>query len=141
MALVVRALVQHRGGTLTLAHARVLDIDPAINVDVLPLQSDGLTWDGLATYNHVRGPDGTQLIPDLAVNLPAPTDGGTSYTFRLRAAIRYSDGRPVRASDFRLALERVFRLRSSASAAFDDVPSRNARRCCNMGEEASESSQ
>ena len=117
----VRALVQHRGGTLTLAHTRVLDIDPAINVDLLPLQSDALTRDGLVTYNHVAGPDGTQLIPDLAINLPAPTDGGTSYTFRLRAAIRYSDGRQVRASDFRLALERVLRLRSSASAAFDDL--------------------
>ena len=43
----VRALVQHRGGTLTLAHTRVLDIDPALNVDLLPLQSDGLTRDGL----------------------------------------------------------------------------------------------
>ena len=117
----VRALVQHRGGILTLAHTRVLDIDPAINVDVLPLQSDGLTRDGLVTYNHVPGPDGTQLIPDLAIDLPAPTDGGSSYTFRLRAGIRYSDGRLVRASDFRLALERVLRLRSSASPAFDDV--------------------
>jgi len=117
----VRALVQHRGGTLTLAHTRVLDIDPAINVDLLPLQSDGLTRDGLITYDHIRGPDGTQLIPDLAINLPAPTDGGTSYTFRLRAGIRYSDGRPVRASDFRLALERVLRLGSQESAAFDEI--------------------
>jgi YVTN family beta-propeller protein len=117
----VRALVQHRGGTLTLAHTRLLDIDPAINVDLLPLQSDGLTRDGLVTYNHVPGIGGTQLIPDLAVNLPAPTDGGTTYTFRLRTGIRYSDGRPVRASDFRLALERVLRLRSSASAGFDEL--------------------
>jgi peptide/nickel transport system substrate-binding protein len=117
----VRALVQHRGGTLTVADTRVLDIDPAINVDLLPLQSDGLTRDGLVTYNHVPGTGGTQLIPDLAVNLPAPTDGGTTYTFRLRAGIRYSDGRPVRASDFRLALERVLRLRSSESAAFGDL--------------------
>jgi YVTN family beta-propeller protein len=117
----VRALVQHRGGTLTLAHTQLLDIDPAINVDLLPLQSDGLTRDGLVTYNHVPGTDGTQLIPDLAVNLPAPTDSGTTYTFRLRTGIRYSDGRPVRASDFRLALERVLRLRSSGSAGFDEL--------------------
>lgn len=116
-----RALVHHRGGTLTLAHTRVLDIDPAVNVDVLPLQSDGLTRDGLVTYSHVPGTDGTQLIPDLAITLPAPTDNGTTYTFRLRAGIRYSDGRLVRASDFRLALERVLRLRSSESAAFDDL--------------------
>lgn len=117
----VRALVQHRGGTLTLAHTQPLDIDPAVNVDLLPLQSDALTRDGLVTYNHIPGTGGTQLIPDLAVSLPAPTAGGTTYTFRLRAGIRYSDGRLVRASDFRLALERVLRLRSSESAGFDDL--------------------
>jgi len=130
----VRALAQHHGGTLTLAHTRVLDIDPAINVDLLPLQSDSLTRDGLVTYNHVPGLGGTQLIPDLAINLPAPTDGGTSYTFRLRAGIRYSDGRSVRASDFRLALERVLHLQSAGSAAFDDLlgADRCSRDACDL---------
>jgi YVTN family beta-propeller protein len=109
---------QRRGGTLTLLHTRALSIDPALQLDIPPLQTEGLTRDGLVTFNKVAGPAGTQLVPDLALSVPAPTDGGTTYTFRLRAGIRYSNGQPVRASDFRRAIERVFRLRSEGSAYF-----------------------
>jgi peptide/nickel transport system substrate-binding protein len=45
-------------------------------------------------------------VPDLALTLPTPTDGGRTYTFRLRAGIRYSNGKLVRAEDFRRAIER-----------------------------------
>jgi peptide/nickel transport system substrate-binding protein len=47
-----------------------------------------------------------QVVPDLAVSLPSPTDGGTTYTFQLRRGIRFSDGELVRPEDFRRALER-----------------------------------
>ena len=46
---------------------------------------------------------GPQPAPHLAA-APRRTAGGTSYTFRLRPGIRYSDGRPLRAADFRRAL-------------------------------------
>ena len=48
--------LQHRGGTLRLSPATRSRIDPALQFDLLPLQSDGLTRDGLVTYNHVAGP-------------------------------------------------------------------------------------
>ena len=111
----VRAIVRRRGGTLTLLHTRPISIDPALHLDLLPPVADGLTRDGLVTYNHVSGPAGIQLVPDLAFNLPVPTDGGRTYTFRLRPGIRYSDGRLVRAADFRRAIERVFRLHSGGA--------------------------
>jgi peptide/nickel transport system substrate-binding protein len=113
-----RSLGRHRGGTLRLLHSQPITIDPALQVDLLPLQSDDLTADGLVTYNHVPGPAGLQLVPDLAVNLPVPTDGGTTYTFRLRPGIRYSDGRLVRPADFRRSIERLFRLRGPAHVSF-----------------------
>ena len=47
-------------------------------------------------------------MPDLAVALPTPTDGGRTLTFHLRPGIRYSSGRLVRPEDFRRALERNF---------------------------------
>ena len=49
---------------------------------------------------------GGTLVPDLAVTLPRPADGGTTYTFTLRPGIRYSSGAPVRASDFRRGIQR-----------------------------------
>jgi YVTN family beta-propeller protein len=123
----VRPLVQHRGGTLVLLHRRSLAIDPALNVDLLPLVSDGLTRDGLVAYNHMPGPAGIGLVPDLAISVPVPTDQGTTYTFRLRPRVRYSDGRPLRAADFRRAIERLFRLESHGRALFDGI--RGADRC------------
>ena len=123
----VRPVAQHRGGTLVLQHTRPISIDPALNVDLLPPVSEGLTRDGLVTYNHVGGPAGIQLVPDLAVSIPIPTDGGRTYIFRLRPAIRYSDGRLLRAADFRRAIERLFRLGSDGRALFEGI--RGAEKC------------
>ena len=65
--------------------------------------------------------------------LPRPADGGKTYTFTLRRGIRYSNGTPVRASDFRRGIQRQL--------SFGDVPDyyegilgapachRNPRRC------------
>ena len=44
------------------------------------------------------------------MSVPAPTDGGRTYAFRLRRGIRYSTGAAVKASDVRRGLERVLRM-------------------------------
>jgi len=129
-----RPLIEHRGGTLVLVHTRPISIDPALHFDLLPLASDRLTRDGLVAYNHVPGSAGIQLVPDLAVSLPLPTDGGTTYTFRLRPRIRYSDGTRLSAGDFRRAIERMFRLRSQGRVLFANIVggeacSRNSDAC------------
>ena len=73
-----RPPASRRGGTLRLVYSHRISIDPALQLDLFPLQSDGLTRDGLVTYNHDAGPAGTQLVPDLAVGIPAATEGGPS---------------------------------------------------------------
>jgi len=100
------------GGTLVLLHQRPISIDPAIQVDLLPLVTDSLTHDGLVSFNLAPGQAGLQIVPDLALAVPVPTDRGKTFTFRLRPGVRYSDGRPVRVADFRRAIERVFRVGS-----------------------------
>jgi peptide/nickel transport system substrate-binding protein len=67
-----------------------------------------LTGDGLVGYRRVGGIAGATLVPDLAISLPKPTDGGTTYTFQLRPGLVYSTGAPVRTEDFRTAIERAF---------------------------------
>ena len=125
----------HRGGTLTLLGFRPLSIDPAFNpLNYPPPQFLGLAYDTLVTFEHSAGPDGLHLVPDLAVALPMATNAGRRYAFRLRPGIRYSDGSPLRASDFRRTIERLFRLRSPASALFAGIVggsrcSRRPRRC------------
>jgi ABC-type transport system substrate-binding protein/DNA-binding SARP family transcriptional activator len=116
-----RPLGAHRGGTLVLLHTRPTTIDPALQLDLGPTISDGLTRDDLLTNSHAGGSEGERLVPDLALSVPAATDGGLEYTFRLRPGIRYSDGRPVLAGDFRRELERVFRLGSPGKSYFADI--------------------
>jgi peptide/nickel transport system substrate-binding protein len=53
-----------------------------------------------------------QLVPDLATTVPLPTDGGRTYAFRLRPGMRYWTGVPVRASDLRRELERLYTTNS-----------------------------
>jgi YVTN family beta-propeller protein len=98
----------HRGGTLTvLSSAPFGSIDPAFAGQVAAPLTLVMTNDGLTAFRRVGGSDGDELVPDLAVSLPTPTDGGRTYTFRLRPAIRYSNGQPVRPEDFRRAIERA----------------------------------
>jgi peptide/nickel transport system substrate-binding protein len=67
-----------------------------------------LTNDGLVALRRIGGAGGEQLVPDLAVAPPAISDAGRTYTFRLRRGIRYSNGDPVKPSDFLFAIRRQF---------------------------------
>jgi YVTN family beta-propeller protein len=113
----------HRGGTLRLVQpAREFDtLDPALLISVNPAQLLGLTNDGLLTYNHAGGTAGLQLVPDLALSIPRPIDRGTAYRFHVRRGVRYSTGKPVRARDFRWAIERAFRLDSTGAPFYRGI--------------------
>ena len=108
----------HRGGTLVLRSNRLKQgsaidsIDTALSGYTYTFPFLRMTGDGLTAFNQVSGLAGAQLVPDLATSLPAPTDGGRTYTFRLRPGIRYSTGRPVQATDFRSTFERDYALKS-----------------------------
>jgi YVTN family beta-propeller protein len=113
---VSRSGAGHRGGTLVLRADRpkkgdVVDsIDSARSIGAYVSPLLRMTGDGLTAFNQVSGLAGTQLVPDLATSLPAPTDGGRMYTFQLRPGIRYSNGRPVQATDVRSTFERFYAL-------------------------------
>jgi YVTN family beta-propeller protein len=106
----------HRGGTLVLRSQRLKQgsaidsIDTALSGYTYTFPFLRMTGDGLTAFNQVSGLAGAQLVPDLATSLPTPTDGGTTYTFRLRSGIRYSNGKPVQATDFRPTFERNYAL-------------------------------
>ena len=95
-------------------------IDVALSDYTYVLPFLRMTGDGLTAFNQASGPAGAQLVPDLATSLPTPTDGGRTYTFLLRSGIRYSTGKPVRATDFRSTFERDFAL-GSPTSDFDEL--------------------
>jgi len=101
---------EHRGGTLTVSSpgtSTPTTLDPAFVTDSIGWQILSVTNDGLLAYRKVGGPDGASLVPDLAAGLPQVSDDGLTYRFPLRDGIHYSTGDPVRAEDFRHALERT----------------------------------
>jgi peptide/nickel transport system substrate-binding protein len=79
------------------------------------------TYIPLLTYRHASGKAGSEVIPGLAKALPRISDGGRTYTLFLCPGLRYSDGERVRASDFRFAVERMFRLNSGGSPFYSDI--------------------
>ena len=103
----------HQGGTLNVlgrAAFYVGGIDPAVSYTSGTWQWLILTNDGLTGFRRTGGSDGALPVPDLATSLPAATDNGRSYTFRLRPGIHYSTGALVRPQDFRRAIERSLLL-------------------------------
>lgn len=112
----------HRGGTLVIESTqRFATVDPSLHYTAEPFQFGRLAYDGLVTFQASPGPAGLRLVPDLAVALPAPAEAGTVYTFRLRQGIRYSNGRMLRAGDFRRAIERLYRVHSLGASYFGDI--------------------
>jgi peptide/nickel transport system substrate-binding protein len=112
----------HRGGTLVVRadHPDVIDsIDFALSGATYTFPFLRMTGDGLVALNQVSGLAGAQPVPDLATSLPEPTDGGLTYSFLLRSGIRYSNGRPVQATDFRSTFERDFALGSESD--YDEI--------------------
>ncbi|WP_329443767.1 ABC transporter substrate-binding protein [Streptomyces canus] len=93
----------HRGGTLTVlgwGGATDYGIDPASVYNAEADLALSVAYDHLVGWRQSPGGSELTLVPDLAGELPRPTDGGRTYTFPLRRGLRYSDGRRVAPADF-----------------------------------------
>jgi YVTN family beta-propeller protein len=107
------SLATHRGGVLRVESVPLecACIDPAGAFPYPDAQIViALAYDTLLAYRRVGGIGGAALVGNLAARVPAPTEQGKRYTLQLRPGIRYSNGAPVRASDFRSSIERLLTL-------------------------------
>lgn len=96
-------------------------LDPALSYAPEAWESLWLVYTPLLTYRHAEGEAGTELIPGLAEDLPTISDDGKTYTLRLREGLEYSDGTPVKASDFEHAIQRVLNLESPGTPFFTGI--------------------
>jgi peptide/nickel transport system substrate-binding protein len=102
-------------------------LDPAVGTRPAALEALWLAYTPPLTYKRAEGKNGIQLIPGLAEQLPTVSQGGRVYNFKLRRGLRYSDGTPVRASDFAHSVRRATTLSPVARRLFDDVGAIDAR--------------
>jgi peptide/nickel transport system substrate-binding protein len=87
-------------------------------------QSWWAMWDvyeTLLTYKHVDGPAGYKLVPGLAQSLPTVSRNGKVYKFKLRKGIKYSNGKPLKASDFKWAIKRGFLAQGQGVGFYTDI--------------------
>jgi peptide/nickel transport system substrate-binding protein len=63
----------------------------------------------LVTYKHVAGAAGNELVPDLATEVPEPTDNGLTYTFKLKPNVKYAPplDRAITSKDIAYAFQRI----------------------------------
>jgi peptide/nickel transport system substrate-binding protein len=78
-------------------------------------------YETLLTYKHVDGPAGYQLVPGLAQSLPTISSNGRVYHFTLRKGLKYSNGKPVQASDFKWAIKRGFLATGQGVGFYTDI--------------------
>lgn len=127
----VDPLAGRRGGTLRMVGAENAFeveggvLDPALAYSTAAWKIVTVTHDGLVDYKRVGGPDGTTIVPNLAVALPTVSDDGRTYTFELHDGVRFSTGEAVRPSDVKSSMERVVGLH--VTSYFDSI--RGADKC------------
>jgi peptide/nickel transport system substrate-binding protein len=84
----------------------------------------GVMWNvylPLLGYRHLNGPAGAKLVPYLAASLPQISRDGRTYRLTLRDKLKYSNGNPVEASDFKATVQRDFLLDSAGAPFFRNI--------------------
>ncbi|MEU6101488.1 ABC transporter substrate-binding protein [Streptomyces flaveolus] len=103
---VVNASTQ-KGGTVTYEYADVPDsFDPGNTYYAYMYNLSRLYARPLMTFQPGAGEKGNTLVPDLAASKGVPSDGGKTWTYKLRAGLKYQDGTPITSKDVKYAVER-----------------------------------
>jgi peptide/nickel transport system substrate-binding protein len=97
-----------KGGTVYVLQAYDFDaLDPANNYRTNATEVGRLIYRTLTFINDTPGED-PSIQPDLAEGLGTPSDDGRTWTYKLRAGLKYEDGRPITAHDIKYGVMRSF---------------------------------
>ena len=114
------------GGEINIALTSFPDyVDPQLSYTVEGWEVLWNVYTPLLTYKHAKGKDGTQVVPGLAQDMPEISPDGKTYKLKLRPNMKYSDGTPIKASDFAYGIQRLFKADSGGSVFFDVIVGRN----------------
>lgn len=111
-------------GTLVVAADEGPDsLDPAMAYGGDSWQALANTGEGLVAHRRVAGAAGTEVVPALAATMPAVSDDGRRLVFRLRRDARFGPpaSRPVRPSDLKASIERLFLAGSPGRGLFRTI--------------------
>ena len=108
------------GGSITMSQTSQPDfMDPALTYTVNGIEPLWLVYTPLLTYPRTGDAEKDSLVvPGLAEDMPKISKDGKTYELTLRKGLKYSDGSPVKASDFEHSVKRVLNLESGGSAFY-----------------------
>lgn len=110
------------GGTLNITYGSFPDyMDPQLSYTSEGWTAMGEVYIPLLTYKHAAGTEGSEVVPGLAKAMPKISNGGKTYTLFLRPGLKFSNGKPVKASDFTFAVERLFKTNSGGSPFYTTI--------------------
>lgn len=107
------------GGDINITMTSFPDyIDPQLSYTLEGWEVMYNTYTPLLTYKHAKGDEGTEVVPALAKAMPEVSPDGLTYKLTLRPNMKYSDGSPIKASDFTYAIQRLFKADSGGSVFY-----------------------
>lgn len=110
------------GGEINISMTSFPDyIDPQLSYTVEGWEVLYNTYTPLLTYKHAKGEEGTAVVPGLAEDMPEISPDGLTYKLKLRSDMKYSDGTPIKASDFTYAIQRLFKADSGGSVFYSGI--------------------
>ena len=96
-----------QGGTWhILTTSKEISLDPAKSQN-LGISSIHLVLRGLTSWKTEQG-KAAELVPDLATDTGQVSDGGKTWTYKLKSGLKYADGSPIVAGDIKYGIERSF---------------------------------
>ena len=99
------------GGTATVLMGTAPDyLDPQEEYTTQGAEPTWISYTPLVTYKHENAPGGNEVIPGLATALPQISQDQKTYTLTLRKGLVFSNGTPVKASDFKCTVERMIKV-------------------------------
>ena len=98
-------------------------MDPGLSYRLESWQIFQDVYMGLVVKAHVSCQTGNcaKILPGLATSLPKANAAGTDYTFTLRKGLKYSNGAPITASDFKNTIIRDFHLNSPGIGFYSNI--------------------
>ena len=96
------------GGTLRLVSGNVDSFDPTRSYQLGMWDVMRLYTRQLVTWPAAPGAAGTRTVPDLATAPGVVSDGGRTWTYTLKAGVRFETGQPITAADVKYGIERSF---------------------------------
>jgi peptide/nickel transport system substrate-binding protein len=92
---------KHGGTLVAAAEIDPISLDPHTNSNFSSIQAFDHIYESLTSYDEK-----TNIVPALAQSWDV-TNGGKTYTFKLRPNVKFHNGQPMTAEDVKYSIERV----------------------------------